>query len=163
MPDGEWSTGPLPEREQFAYWAEMLCRFVFPVTCSREADASAPFRGDIRVRSLGSGRLLETTADAHHVRRRPQDLARLTLDAFAVYQQVADAAWFSVGGHELIVRSGEVAIGAPDLLFETVPLGGFDFRIWFLPARHARAVPARAGRAGDPDRRARGRGCPGDR
>jgi AraC-like DNA-binding protein len=62
-----WSTGGLPEREQFRAWADIASQGVHPVRFERGGDPSAPFSRDIRARTPGEARFLGMRPDGLRV------------------------------------------------------------------------------------------------
>src|SRR3954470_12515975 len=128
MPDGAtWSTAGLPARRQFRAWADLAAQGVYPVEFERDGDPDAPFSGEMRARLVGDACLLRVRSDGHRARRGRAEVAG-TRDEFYCVQQFAATKWVRHAREEAVLGPGQVVVHRSDLPFETVALGGMDFR-----------------------------------
>jgi AraC-like DNA-binding protein len=128
-----WRSDGVAERDQFASWREAVCQHVYAMTPERKDRGG--FRGAILARHFGGLDVIELESEGHLVARRREDIARISSDTYYVYCQLADSAWFSQSGRELVAEAGDVVIADPNIPFLTSTSGSFNFRIWRMPRR----------------------------
>lgn len=103
-----WSTREHPEREQFAYWREVVCSAF--VDLRPERRGHGPFAGSVRLRPLADVSASQIVSEAQRVRRTEREIERSPAPLFYVLVQLRGAGAVHERGRTAVLRPGDLAL-----------------------------------------------------
>jgi AraC-like DNA-binding protein len=105
-----YSSAALPQLQRFEFFRDVVDRVFCPMQIEPKASAERAFVGNVAVRELRSVRLAHVATSACAVRRRSQDIARLTHPGYLVKFQLAGQSLWMQRGREVHLRPGDFVI-----------------------------------------------------
>lgn len=105
-----YSTATLPQPQRFEFFRDVVDRVFCPMQIEPNAPAERAFAGNVAVRDLRSVRLAHVATSACAVRRRSQDIARLTHPGYLVKFQLAGQSLWMQRGREVHLRPGDFVV-----------------------------------------------------
>lgn len=131
-----WTTQDVPDREQYAYWREVICRaytVLDPVTRARGSFESTVTASDIAGLTIS-----ETMSRAQTVIRGGNEIRRLMSEEFYVILQLAGNCGVTQHKRETLISPGEfVMIDAAERF--TLDFDNFNILVFSIP--HSRILP----------------------
>lgn len=100
----------LPPRERFGYFQAVVDRVFCPMHVEPRAQSAQPFGGCIEAADLGSVQLAKVSTSPCTVRRREQDIARITDAPYLVKFQLKGESYWSQRGRAAHLRPGDFVI-----------------------------------------------------
>lgn len=131
-----WCTDEVEPHNRFDFWREVRAKGLFGVTAELEREQRAGFYGELSLRQLGNGALVELKASPYAVERSQTDIGCAPGDSICVYQQLGGGGWFGgMRSSDFAIANGGFATSHTDLPYRTRPLGdsGFHLRILKIP------------------------------
>lgn len=104
-----WTTTHLPEREQFAYWREVLCEAFVTLRPEREAVAGG-ISSEVTGRTLSALNVTTVSSQRQRVYRERAEMAKAQCEHYFLNLQVEGACRVVTQGREALVRPGEFAL-----------------------------------------------------
>lgn len=104
-----WTTGHLPEREQFAYWREVLCEAFVTLRPEREATAGG-ISSEVTGRTLSAVNVTTVSSQRQRVYRGPAEMAKAPCEYYFLNLQVEGACRVVTQGREALARPGEFVL-----------------------------------------------------
>lgn len=103
-----WTTGALPEGEQFPYWREVVWQAFTPVALRRPDEG--PFRGTVTAWSVGPLGVSMITSERQTVVRGPAEIARRPGDVFFLNLPLGPGSSAAQGGRAAHLAAGDFTI-----------------------------------------------------
>ncbi len=131
-----WCTDDVEPHHRFDYWREVRSKGLFGVTAELARERRGDFHGELSLRQIGRGALVELNASHYTVERSPADIADAPGDSICVYQQLGSGGWFGgMRASDFAIAHGSFATSHTDQPYRTAPLGagGFHLRILKIP------------------------------
>jgi AraC-like DNA-binding protein len=106
-----WNTEELPEREQFAYWREVLCEAFVTLRPERPREEHAGgFASRVTAEALSTINVTTVQSKAHHVIRGDAEIRKSPQEVYFLNLQLAGRCRYQTEGRETIVGPNEFAI-----------------------------------------------------
>jgi AraC-like DNA-binding protein len=106
-----WNTEELPDRDQFAYWREVLCEAFVTLRPERPRDQySCRFPSRVTAHSLSTVNVTTVQSKAHHVIRGDPEIRKSPQEVYFLNLQLAGRCRYETEGRETIVGPNEFAI-----------------------------------------------------
>ncbi|GAA4689590.1 hypothetical protein GCM10023215_27370 [Pseudonocardia yuanmonensis] len=105
-----WDVAARPEREQFGYWHEVICRAFVPLTPRREAAAGPGFAARVETRPLLRIVRAHIASQPQATLHGPAEVARTDGAFYFVNLQVAGRCRVRQGGADAVVGPGEFTV-----------------------------------------------------
>jgi hypothetical protein len=127
-----WNTEELPDRDQFAYWREVLCEAFVTLRPERPREQNASrFPSRVTAHSLSTINVTTVQSKAHHVIRGDAEIRKSPQEVYFLNLQLAGRCRYETEGRETIVGPNESSI-QPGLTFWILWMIGafshFEFR-----------------------------------
>lgn len=106
-----WNTEELPDREQFAYWREVLCEAFVMLRPERPREQKADrFPSRVTARPLSTINVTTVQSRAHHVIRGDAEIRKSPREVYFLNLQLAGRCRYETEGRETIVGPNQFAI-----------------------------------------------------
>jgi AraC-like DNA-binding protein len=106
-----WNTEELPDREQFAYWREVLCEAFVTLRPERPREQnSCRFPSRVTAHPLSTVNVTTVQSKAHHVIRGDPEIRKSPQEVYFLNLQLAGRCRYETEGREAIVGPNEFAI-----------------------------------------------------
>ncbi|MBV9459349.1 MAG: helix-turn-helix domain-containing protein [Bradyrhizobium sp.] len=106
-----WNTEELPDREQFAYWREVLCEAFVTLRPERPREpGSRRFPSRVTARPLSTINVTTVQSKAHHVIRGDAEIRKSPREVYFLNLQLAGRCRYETEGRETIVGPNQFAI-----------------------------------------------------
>src|SRR5215470_3312177 len=106
-----WNTEELPDREQFAYWREVLCEAFVTLRPERPREPnSGRFPSRVTARPLSTINVTTVQSRAHHVIRGDAEIRKSPQEVYFLNLQLAGRCRYETEGRETIVGPNQFAI-----------------------------------------------------
>ena len=106
-----WNTEDLPDREQFAYWREVLCEAFVTLRPERPRDHNLDrFPSRVTAHPLSSINVTTVQSKAHHVIRSDAEIRKSPREVYFLNLQLAGRCRYETEGRETIVGPNQFAI-----------------------------------------------------
>jgi AraC-like DNA-binding protein len=107
-PARTWTTAPLAEAEQFAFWRDVVWEAFVPVALTRLRQG--PFFGSVTARRVGPLGVSRISSEAQTVERTERDIERHSGDVFFLNLPLSDGTAASQAGRTARLRKGDFVI-----------------------------------------------------
>jgi AraC family transcriptional regulator, positive regulator of tynA and feaB len=106
-----WNTEELPDREQFAYWREVLCEAFVTLRPERPREQKSDrFPSRVTARPLSTINVTTVQSRAHHVIRGDAEIRKSPREVYFLNLQLAGRCRYETEGREAIVGPNQFAI-----------------------------------------------------
>ncbi|MBR0713680.1 helix-turn-helix domain-containing protein [Bradyrhizobium liaoningense] len=106
-----WNTEELPDRDQFAYWREVLCEAFVTLRPERPgAQGAARFPSRVTAYPLSTINVTTVQSKAHHVIRGDAEIRRASQEVYFVNLQLSGRCRYETEGRETIVGPNQFAV-----------------------------------------------------
>lgn len=106
-----WNTEELPDREQFAYWREVLCEAFVTLRPERlRGQDTRRFPSRVTAHPLSTINVTTVQSKAHHVIRGDTEIRKSPREVYFVNLQLAGRCRYETEGRETIVGPNEFAV-----------------------------------------------------
>jgi AraC family transcriptional regulator, positive regulator of tynA and feaB len=106
-----WNTEELPDRDQFAYWREVLCEAFVTLRPERPREQNASrFPSRVTAHSLSTINVTTVQSKAHHVIRGDAEIRRSPQEVYFLNLQLAGRCRYETEGRDTIVGPNQFAI-----------------------------------------------------
>jgi AraC-like DNA-binding protein len=106
-----WNTEELPDREQFAYWREVLCEAFVTLRPERPREQKSDrFPSRVTARPLSTINVTTVQSRAHHVIRGDAEIRKSPREVYFLNLQLAGRCRYETEGRQTIVGPNQFAI-----------------------------------------------------
>jgi AraC family transcriptional regulator, positive regulator of tynA and feaB len=109
-----YSTAALPRRDRFAFFRDVVDRVFCPMSISVSTAGAGHFSASVSVAALGAARIAHVTTSPCTVRRRAEDIARISVPDYLVKFQLKGHSIWSQRRREVHLRPGDFVIASTE-------------------------------------------------